>query len=286
MLNLAQAIADGAFLGAVFALAAVGLSLIFGVTNMVNFAHGEFIMLGMYIGFVCWSLAGLDPLAAIPVAAIGMALVGLVVYRGVIRPILGSVQLAQLVVTFGLLTLLRGVAQLVFSASPRRVPDPLVSDWRVSIAGVALTGAQLVSAAGALVCTGALAWLVHRTDLGRALQAVGEDAGGAALMGIDADRMFALSWVLAGMSTGVAGALLINSFSIDPLAGGNFGIMSFVAVALGGFGSVLGAAAAGLVLGVVQGVVGLYLPGYTLTAALGIYLLVLVVRPRGLRGTR
>lgn len=286
MLNLAQAIADGAFLGAVFALAAVGLSLIFGVTNMVNFAHGEFIMLGMYVGFVCWSLAGLDPLAAIPIAAIGMGVVGFAVYRGIIRPILGSVQLAQLVVTFGLLTLLRGIAQLVFTASPHRVSNPLVSGIRVSIGGVALTGAQLVSAVGALVCTGALAWFVHRTETGRALQAVGEDAGGASLMGIDPDRMYALSWVLAGISTGVAGALLINNFSIDPLAGATFGIMSFVAVALGGFGSVLGAAVAGLALGIVQGVVGLYLPGYTLTAALGIYLLILVVRPTGLRGTR
>lgn len=286
MLDLLQAIANGAFLGAVFALAAVGLTLIFGVTNMVNFAHGDFIMLAMYVGFVCWSLLGLDPLAAIPIAAVALGLVGFLVYRSIIRPVLGSSPLAQLVVTFGLLTLLRGLVQFVFTATPQRVDKPVVGAVRLVVGGVAVTGPQLVSALGALACTAALAWFVHRTETGRALQAVGEDPAGAALMGINSDRMYALSWTLAGVSTGVAGALLINNFGIDPLAGASFGIMSFIAVALGGFGSVLGAAMAGLTLGVVQGVVGLYFSGYTLTAALGIYLIVLVVRPQGLRGTR
>jgi branched-chain amino acid transport system permease protein len=286
VLDLVQALTNGAFIGAVFALAAVGLTLIFGVTNMINFAHGDFIMLAMYVGFVSWSLAGLDPLVAIPIAAITLTIVAVLVYVGVIRPVLGSTQLAQMVVTFGLLTFLRGVVQFAFTATPRRVEDPWVGGIRVVIGGVAFTGAQLVSAAGALVCTAALAWFVHRTETGRALQAVGEDPAGASLMGINANRMYGLAWALAGVSTGVAGALLINNFGIDPLAGAAFGIMSFIAVALGGFGSVLGAALAGLLLGVVQGVVGLYLSGYTLTAALGIYLLVLVVRPQGLRGTR
>lgn len=286
MLDLVQALTNGAFIGAVFALAAVGLTLIFGVTNMINFAHGDFIMLAMYVGFVSWSLAGLDPLVAIPIAAITLTIVAVLVYASVIRPVLGSSMLAQMVVTFGLLTLLRGVVQFAFTATPRRVEDPWVGGIRLVIGGVAVTGAQLVSAVGALVCTAALAWFVHRTETGRALQAVGEDPAGASLMGINANRMYGLAWALAGVSTGVAGALLINNFGIDPLAGAAFGIMSFIAVALGGFGSVLGAALAGLLLGVVQGVVGLYLSGYTLTAALGIYLLVLVVRPQGLRGTR
>ncbi len=286
MTDLLQALTNGVFLGAVFALAAVGLTLVFGVTNMINFAHGDFIMLAMYVGFLCWSLAGLDPLLAIPVAAVTLALVAVGIYGGIIRPVLGSTQLAQMVVTFGLLTFLRGVVQFAFTADPRRVEDPIVGNIRIVVGGVAVTGAQLVSALGALFATGALAWFVHRTETGRALQAVGEDAAGASLMGINAGRMYALAWALAGVSTGVAGALLINSFGIDPLAGATFGIMSFIAVALGGFGSVFGAAFAGLLLGVVQGVVGLYLSGYTLTAALGIYLLVLVVRPQGLRGSR
>lgn len=286
MIDFLQALTNGAFIGAVFALAAVGLTLVFGVTNMINFAHGDFIMVAMYAGFVCWSLAGLDPLVAIPIAAVTLALVAVLVYAGIIRPVLGSTQLAQMVVTFGLLTFLRGVIQFVFTATPRRIDDPIVSRVRVVVGGVAVTGAQLVAAVGALVATAALAWFVYRTETGRALQAVGEDAAGASLMGINANRMYGLAWALAGVSTGVAGALLVNSFGIDPLAGASFGIMSFIAVALGGFGSVFGAALAGLLLGVVQGVVGLYLSGYTLTAALGIYLLVLIVRPQGLRGSR
>jgi len=286
VLDFLQALTNGAFIGAVFALAAVGLTLVFGVTNMINFAHGDLIMVAMYVGFVCWSLFGLDPLVAIPIAAVTMALVAVLVYAGIIRPVLGSSQLAQMVVTFGLLTFLRGVVQFVFTATPRRIDDPIVGRLRVVVGGVAVTGAQLVSAVGALLATAALAWFVHRTETGQALQAVGEDAAGASLMGINANRMYGLAWALAGVSTGVAGALLINNFGIDPLAGAAFGIMSFIAVALGGFGSVLGAALAGVLLGVVQGVVGLYFSGYTLTAALGIYLLVLIVRPQGLRGTR
>ncbi len=286
MQDFLQALTNGAFIGAVFALAAVGLTLVFGVTNMINFAHGDLIMVAMYVGFVCWSLAGLDPLVAIPIAAVTLALVAVLVYAGIIRPVLGSSQLAQMVVTFGLLTFLRGVVQFAFTATPRRIEDPIVGRLRVVVGGVAITGPQLVSAAGALLATVALAWFVHRTETGRALQAVGEDAAGASLMGINANRMYGLAWALAGVSTGVAGALLINSFGIDPLAGAAFGIMSFIAVALGGFGSVLGAALAGLLLGMVQGVVGLYFSGYTLTAALGIYLLVLIVRPQGLRGSR
>jgi branched-chain amino acid transport system permease protein len=286
MLDLLQAIVDGVFQGAVFALAAVGLSLVFGVTNMVNFAHGDLIMMGMYLGFACWAVAGLDPLASIPIAAMGMGAIAFGVYRGVIRPVLRSSPLAQLVITFGVLTLLRGVAQVVFTAAPQRVSDPLIGQLRVAIAGVAVTGAQLACGVGALACTAALAWLVHRTETGRALQAVGEDAAAASLMGINPDRIRGLAWALAGTCAGIAGALLINSYSIDPLAGSTFGIMAFVAVALGGFGSIIGPALAGLALGVAQSVVGLYLPGYTLTAALLVYVLVLVIRPQGLRGAR
>jgi branched-chain amino acid transport system permease protein len=233
-----------------------------------------------------WSLFGLDPLIAVPIAAVAMAVVGYAVYRGVIKPVLGSTTLAQIIVTFGLSTLLRGIAQFAWTPDPRTVSTPLVGSVRLVIFGIVVTGPQVVSAVGALICTAALAWFVYRTDTGRAMQAVGESRENAALMGINPDRMYALAWTLAGTATGVAGALLINNFEVDPTAGVSFGLMSIVAVALGGFGSVIGAAIAGLAIGVVQGAVGLYLPSYTVAVALGVYLLVLVIRPQGLRGTR
>lgn len=286
MVDLVQAALNGLLIGAVFSLVAVGLTLIFGLVDIVNFAHGELVMLAMYVTFFAWSLAGLDPLVSIPVAAIVLAVVGFVTYRALIRPVLGKPMLSQIIVTFGLLTILQGAAQFAWTPNSRTVLDPLVGGSRVVIGDVVLGGPQLVAALGALLCTGAVAWLVHRTELGAALQATGEDAQAASLLGIDADRMYALAWILGGATTGVAGALLMNSFSVTPTAGAAFGLIAFVTVALGGFGSVIGAGLAGLVLGVAQGVIGLYRPEYSLAALLALYLVVVLVRPQGLLGTR
>lgn len=273
-------------MGGVFALAAVGLTLVFGVMDVVNFAHGEFVMLGMYIGFFSWSLFGLDPLLAIPIAAVVLAVAGVLVYQGVIRPVLGKNPLSQVIVTFGLLVFFRGLAQFLWTPNDRSVQNTIAGGLHFQIGGVVVGGPQLVAAVGALLCTAAVAWFVNRTEMGRGLQAAGEDPAGAALMGINPDRMYALSWLLAGGTTGVAGALLINQHTVSPVAGAVFGLVSFVAVALGGFGSVGGAALAGLLIGVVYSVVGLYASAYATAAALGIYLVVVVARPQGLRGTR
>ncbi|MGH2714827.1 MAG: branched-chain amino acid ABC transporter permease [Thermoleophilaceae bacterium] len=286
MLDLLQAVLNGLLIGAVFALVAVGLTIIFGVMDIVNFAHGELLMLGMYVTFFAWSLLGLDPLVAIPVAAIALAAAGVLTYRGLIRPVLGKPMLSQIMVTFGLLTLLRGLAQFLWTPNSRTVADPLVGDVRVELGRLAFGGPQLVAAAGALICTAAVALFVSRTETGNALQATGEDAQAAALLGIDADRMNALAWLIGGGTVGVAGALLMNSYSVSPDAGAAFGLIAFVAVALGGFGSVIGAGLAGLALGVVQGVVGLYASAYSLAAVLALYLAVILVRPQGLLGTR
>lgn len=286
MVDLVQAALNGLLIGAVFSLVAVGLTLIFGLVDIVNFAHGELVMLAMYVTFFAWSLAGLDPLVSIPLAAIVLAVVGFVTYRALIRPVLGKPMLSQIIVTFGLLTILQGAAQFAWTPNSRTVLDPLVGGSRVVIGDVVLGGPQLIAALGALLCTGAVAWLVHRTELGAALQATGEDAQAASLLGIDADRMYALAWIVGGATTGVAGALLMNSFSVTPTAGAAFGLIAFVTVALGGFGSVIGAGLAGLVLGVAQGVIGLYRPEYSLAALLALYLVVVLVRPQGLLGTR
>lgn len=286
MVDLLQAVANGLLIGSVFALVAVGLTLIFGVMDIVNFAHGDLLMLAMYVTFFAWSLLGLDPLVAIPIAAIALAVVGLATYMGVIRPVLGKPMLSQIMVTFGLLTFLRGLAQFLWTPNSRTVRDPLVGDLRVDLGGVALGGSQIAAAVGALVCTLAVAAFVNRTEIGNALRATGEDAGAAALLGIDPERMNALAWIIGGGSVGVAGALLMNSYSVTPDAGASFGLIAFVAVALGGFGSVIGAGIAGLALGVTQGVVGLYASEYTLAALLSLYLVVVLLRPQGLLGTR
>lgn len=286
MAELPQALVNGVLLGAVFALAAVGLTLVFGVMDVVNFAHGEFLMLGMYAGFFAWSLWGLDPMVSFPLAGLAIGLVGLLVYRGVIGRVLSGPPLNQVVATFGFGVLLRGAAQYGFSADTRKVTRPWSESIRFEVGGVVIGGPQLLTALGALACTLLVSWFVDRTETGTALRAVGEDRAAAALQGLDVERLFSLAWVIAGATTGVAGALLMNSYLASPEAGVTFGLISFVVVALGGFGSIGGAATAGLGLGVVQGVVGAYAANYTLAAALGLYLLVVLVRPQGLVGTR
>jgi len=286
MTDVAQAIVNGLLLGAVFALVAVGLTLVFGVMDIVNFAHGEFVMVAMYVGYFSWSLLGLDPTVAVVVAAPAIGLLGLVVFHLVIRPVLGKPPLAQIIVTFGLLVFLRGLAQWLWTPNTRAVRDTAVDDWQIALGDVIVPGPRLVAAAGAVVCTLSVAWFVNRTETGAQLRATGEDARAASLLGIDPHRMYALAWIVAGATTGVAGALLMNYLSVSPDAGVLFGLTSFVVVALGGFGSIAGAAIAGVGLGVAQGIVGLYFPSYTLAAALGVYLVVMLFRPHGLLGIR
>lgn len=286
MTDVVQAVVNGLLLGTVFVLVAVGLTLIYGVMDIVNFAHGEMVMLGMYLSFFAWSALGLDPLVSAPIAGVSIALVGLLMYAGAVARVLGRSLLAQVIVTFGLQVFLRGLAQYLWTPDTRTVRNPLVGDLRWTVGSVVIGGPQVVMAAGAVITTAAVAFFMTRTSIGSAIRAAGEDPGAAALQGIDPRKMYALAWIVAGAAAGIAGALLMNSYSTSPTAGVMFVLMAFVVVALGGFGSITGAALAGLVVGVAQGLIGLYAPSYTLAAALGLYLLVILLRPQGLVGAR
>ena len=286
MEEFVQAVVSGLLIGAIYALVAVGLTLIFGVMDIVNFAHGEFLMVAMYVTFFVWSGLGLDPLASLPFAALAVALLGMTFYLASIKRVLRGPPLAQIVVTFGVLVLLRGVAQLLFTSNDRGVSGALAADYRLVVHGIVVGGPQLVAALGAILCTGALWWFIERTETGAAITAVAQDAGAARLMGIDPTRIHLLAWGLSGASVGIAGALLMNFFTVNPTAGAAFGLVAFVVVSLGGFGSLQGALVAGLIVGVIQDVVGLYEPAYGFAAIFFLYLVVVQVRPRGLFGVR
>jgi len=285
-MQLTQVIVAGLLVGGIYSLVSVGLTLIFGVLDIVNFAHGSFLMIAMYVCYYSWSIAGLDPLAAIPVCMAVLALAGWCTYWGIIRRVMGKSALAQIICTFAILVALQGLAQVLFTANDRAVRNPIAQSFGFRAAGIAVTGAQLIGFVGAILITSALALFINRTELGTAIRAVGEDRAAAALMGINVRRMDALAWALGLGVTGAAGALLMNSFTVNPNAGVTFGLIAFFAVALGGFGSIVGAGIAGIVLGVAQSVTALYTPQYALAALVGIYLLVVVVRPQGLLGSR
>lgn len=283
---LLQVIVSGILIGGIYALVSIGLTLIWGILDVINFAHGSYVMLGMYLAYFAWSLFGLDPLEAIPIGAVVLGLAGYLTYKVVIRPVIGKSPLAQIVVTFGMLVLIQGGAQMLWTPNSRSISDPISAGLNVDVGGVVLGGPQLMGFAGAILFTGLLAIFINFTKTGNALRATGEDRVGAALMGINVEKMNALAWVLGLACTGIAGALLMGAYAVSPTAGVIFGLIAFIAVALGGFGSVIGAGIAGLLLGIVQNTVGLYAPEYSLAALAGIFLLVAIIRPTGIMGTR
>lgn len=284
--DIAQAAVSGLLIGAIYALVAVGLTLIFGVMDIVNFAHGNFLMAAMYTTWLVYAASQLDPLLIIPLAAAATGLLGMLAYRVAIKPVLKGPSLSQIIITFGLLVLLQGLAQVLFTADERGVPRPWADAVALRVAGVVAGGPQLVAALGAVVCTGLVWWFVSRTEWGAALSAVAQDAAAARLMGIDPDRVHLLAWAIGGASVGVAGALLMNFFTVSPTAGANFGLVAFVVVSLGGFGSLRGALVAGLALGVVQTLVGLAFPPYSFAALFALYVAIVLIRPQGIFGTR
>jgi branched-chain amino acid transport system permease protein len=282
---LPQALVSGLLTGLVFALIAAGLSLIFGVMEIVNFAHGELLMLSMYLSYFLHTAFGWDPLAALPVNAAALFALGVIVYFALIRRVLRAPMLAQIFATFGLGVFLQAGAQFLWKPDFRTLGDTLVSGKRLSLLGVFVSGPQLVAGLGAIATTGALWWLLNRTAAGRALRATAEDRHAAALMGIDPDRMFALAWGLGAACVGVAGALLSTFYYVFPQVGAQFALIAFVAVALGGFGSVAGAFAGGILIGLVESLAGVFVaPAVKNLFVFGIYLAVVLVRPRGLFG--
>jgi branched-chain amino acid transport system permease protein len=281
---LLQTLLSGILIGLVYALVAVGLTMIFGVMDIVNFAHGEFLMFGMYASFWLFSLYALDPLFTLPLTALMLFALGVAVYYIVIRRIIEAPMLSQIFTTFGLMILFRGVAQFLWKPDFRSVNNSLATG-NINLGGLHFGLPQIVAAAGAIVVTGLVWWFLNRTRLGAALEATASDREAAQLMGIPSQRMFALSWGIGAACAGAAGGLLSAFYSVYPEVGADFILIAFVVVALGGFGSVTGAFYAGIIVGVVEVLGGFLLgPQYKLALVLLLYLLVVLLRPQGLLG--
>jgi branched-chain amino acid transport system permease protein len=281
---LVQVIVGGLLLGAVYALFSSGLTLIWGMMNVINFAHGDFVMLGMYVAFVVWSVFGAGPAAAVPTAALILATLGIVCYFGLIRHVMRGPMLAQILGTFGLALLLRYAALWYFGANFRALPESLVGGT-LEIAGIRIESSRLLAGVVALLVTAGLHLMLTRSTLGSRMLAVAEDPAAAALMGIRPDRMQAIAWALAAAATGIAGALIANFFYVAPTVGETLGLVAFVTVSLGGFGSVPGALIAGLLIGVIESL-SAYAIGavYKDIVVYALFVLVLWLRPQGLLG--
>jgi branched-chain amino acid transport system permease protein len=281
---LVQVIVGGLLLGAVYALFSSGLTLVWGMMNIVNFAHGDFVMLGMYAAFVVFSVFGVGPAVGAPFAVLVLATLGVIVYFALIRHIMKGPMLAQILGTFGLALLLRYSVFWWFGANFLSLPNNLVGGT-YDIFGLRIEASRLLAGIVALLVTLGLHLLLTRTSLGSKMLAVAEDSTAAQLMGIRPDIMQAIAWAIAAGATGLAGALIATFFYIVPTVGETLGIVAFVTVSLGGFGSVPGALVAGLMIGVIESVSG-YLIGavYKDIVVYVVFLLFLWFRPQGLMG--
>ena len=279
-----QVIVSGLLIGAVYALFASGLTLIWGMMNVINFAHGDFVMLAMYTAFVVWTLFGGGPAASIPIAAVLLATVGVLSYFLLVRHVMRGPMLAQILGTFGLALLLRYSAFWYFGANFKTLPDNLLGPPLV-VGSIRIDAPRLLAGSVGLVVTLLLHLFLTRTALGSRVLAVSEDATAAELMGIRPERMHAIAWALAAGSTGIAGALIATFFYTSPTVGETLAIVAFVTVALGGFGSVPGALVAGLLIGTIEGLSAYLIgPVYKDVIVYTLFVLVLWTRPQGLMG--
>ena len=288
MTLLLQAVADGLQMGLLYALVAVGLTIIWGLMEMINFAHGEFMMLGM---FGAWGLSvamGWDPLVSMVPLAVAMYGAGVLVYRLLMRRVQRGEVFTQIFATVGLFFFLQNGVVALFTSDYRFVNKSLLtglSGVNIALGGVRVGVPLLVGGLIALALFLILYLLIDRTDFGLALQATAEDRDAAMLVGIRPQRMYAVAWGLGTALVAVAGVILANFFAVYPQAGLSFTVLAYAIVALGGFGSILGTLLAALLVGVVQSVTAAYLPpAFKDAFVFASYILIGLFRPQGLFG--
>ena len=282
---LPQLIVSGILAGLVFALIAMGLTLIFGVMDVVNFAHGEFLMTAMYLTLGL-SLIGIQPVLALPLVAFALFVLGAFVYRVFVRRLLEGPPEATIFGTFGLLVLMQGLAQFVFTADVRSVNNAWFTG-AVQIGSIRIGQPELVESIGALLIAAILYLFIEYTETGRGMRATSEDRVAATLMGVDVQRMNLLAFGIGCACVGAAGALLMLTYQVYPRVGSEFALTAFVVVALGGFGSIQGAFVGAILVGLVEVLGGFYIsPAVKLIPVYLLYLIVVLLRPQGLLGRR
>ncbi len=280
----AQILVNGILLGGLYGLMALGMALVWGVLNIVNLAHGAFIMLGGYCVYYLFTGAGIDPFAALPLAMVAMFCFGYLVQRCVLNLVVRSALLNTLLITFGLDVVLTYMAQLVFSADFRTI-NPSYAGANVTLAGVTIPLARLAAFGVALVLAGLLWLLLNRTPIGRAIRATAQNLVAARLYGVDPRQLYAVTFGIGAALAGAAGGLYGVVAQLTPYIGTSLTAKSFVIAIIGGLDNPLAVVAAGLVIGIAESATSLYLgPTFTDVISFGLLVLILVARPaRSLR---
>jgi branched-chain amino acid transport system permease protein len=283
---LASAAINGLLLGGIYTLVASGLTLIYGVLHIINFAHGSMLMLAMFGVFYLLTLLGIDPYLSLLIMVPAMFALGYVLYKGLIGRLSSGKDENILLVTLGLSILIENLALMFFKGDSRTI-QVSYSDRMVELGSTLVPLPKLISFVVAMVICIALGLFMQRTDIGRAIRAVAKERVGARLVGIDVERIYAISYGIGLATLGAAACLLMPIFYVSPTIGHVFVLVAFTVVVLGGMGSFLGAVIVGLIIGLTESFGGLFL-GESL-GQIGIsliFILILLFRPSGLFGAR
>ena len=279
-----QAVVNGLLIGGIYALVSIGVTLIFGVVKIVNFAQGEFLMIGMYISFFLATYLAIDPLVSLVVSMPVLFVLGVLLQQFLIRRVLGLGDMPQIFLTFALSLLLINLALLLFTANYRTVQTSY-TDAAIHLGPLYVAVAKLIAFIVAMALSAALWVFLHTTDLGKAMRAAAQNRDVAMLMGINPDRVFGVAVGIALALAGAAGSLLMPFYPAYPLVGQTFVLMAFVAVILGTLGNILGALVASLMMGVAESL-GIQFVGADsgLIVVFLMLLATLALRPSGLFG--
>lgn len=280
-----QAVLSGLMIGGIYALIAVGLTLIFGVMDIINFAHGEFLMFGMYAAFFASVLFGIDPYFTLVLAAPVFFALGWAVQGTLIRPVVGKSHAIQILLTLGLSLVMQALAQFLFSADFQSLQVDYGSAT-FDLGGARVSYTRLAGFAISLGVCAALWIFLQRTDTGRALRACAEEHEGSLAVGIDLGRMYKIAFGLGIACVAIAGIAMTPFFYVAPVIGPKFTLIAFVIVVLGGLGNIPGAVIGALVVGLVESMAALFMPSPSLKelAVFVLFILVLLLRPQGLFG--
>jgi len=281
---LLQLLTGGVLLGCIYSLVAMGLSLIYGVMGIVNFAHGALVMLAMYASYWLNTYLHLDPVLGTPVVALIMFGLGIVIYHLIITKVLRGPFLARMLVTFGLSIFIINLAQFLWTPDYRRIMES-ISKGTFMLGPIFIELPKLVASIGSLIVAALVYWFLRRTKTGLAIQAISIDRAAASLMGINLEKLNGIAFGIGLACAGAAGALLASFYYIFPDVGTMFGLVALVAVALGGFGSTEGALIGAILIGIIETLGGFYVgPEYKYALIFLAYVLIVIVRPKGLMG--
>ncbi|HEX9076289.1 MAG TPA: branched-chain amino acid ABC transporter permease [Anaerolineae bacterium] len=275
---------DGLMVGIIYGLAAMGLTLIFGVMRVINLAHGPIIAMGMYAILVLTTSLGLNPYLSLIITIVLGLLVGIVMYFVAISRVINAPELTTLLATYSVNLMIIGLATVVFTTTPRAV-DVDLGAFRTG--AITILGTKAVAVLIAILVAVALYFFLYRTRMGKSIRAVANNRGAAELMGISTNWVLALSFGIGIMLAATSGGLLSTLFSFTVLSGSVYETKSFVIVVLGGLGNPTGALVGGIVIGLLEGLTTMFMPvGWVPIIEYGIFVLILLVRPNGLFGAR